>query len=122
MPVAYLARVLGEELFTDPAITLGRLCIRTSVKVGAASATSSSLVSYTQSYHLDCSSVIRRITMTGENTTTINGITMLDMDKTGNITERTKSVVEDEWLNGTVLGERYPNIKVAILTVPTDAV
>ena len=60
--------------------------------------------------------------MTGENTTMINGITMLDMDKIGNITERTKSVVEDEWLNGTVLGERYPGIKVAILTVPTDAV
>ncbi len=58
--------------------------------------------------------------MTGEST--MNGILMLDMDKAGNITERTKSVVQDEWLNGTVLGECYPGIKVALLTVPTDAV
>ena len=58
--------------------------------------------------------------MTGEST--MNGILMLDMDKAGNITERTKSVVQDEWLTGTVLGECYPGIKVALLTVPTDAV
>jgi hypothetical protein len=51
--------------------------------------------------------------MTGEST--MNGILMLDMDKAGNITERTKSVVQDEWLTGTVLGECYPGIKVALL-------
>ena len=45
----------------------------------------------------------------------MNGILMLDMDKAGNITERTKSVVQDEWLTGTVLGECYPGIKVALL-------
>ena len=59
---------------------------------------------------------------TGETTKIANGIVMLDMDKEGNITERTKSVTTDEWLDGTVLGEKYPGIEVALLSVPTDAV
>ena len=56
------------------------------------------------------------------NITTMNAIRMLDMDTKGTITERTKSAVADEWLQGTVLGELYPNIQLALLTIPSDAV
>lgn len=60
--------------------------------------------------------------MMADDSMNTNGIVMLDLTKEGKISDRGHSVVTDEWLTGTVLGMLYPGIRVAILTVPTDAV
>jgi len=53
-----------------------------------------------------------------EATKKMNPIAMLDMDITGKLSEREPSAMADEWLDGTLLGSLYPDIKLALLTVP----
>jgi hypothetical protein len=49
-----------------------------------------------------------------------NGITMLDINKNGEISERVTGVGQEDWLDNTLLGAMYPGIKLALVTVPTE--
>lgn len=46
---------------------------------------------------------------------------MLDIDKSGKISESDRAGVSlDSWLDNTLIGTLYPNIKIALVTVPCD--
>jgi hypothetical protein len=63
--------------------------------------------------------------------TKLSPILMIDMELKQNsdpnaepelkLTERKPSVMADEWLEGTILGALYPDIKLMLLTIPTCA-
>jgi hypothetical protein len=46
-------------------------------------------------------------------------IAILDMDTRGKVTERTEFPGSEMWLDNTVAGRLYPNLKLALVTVPT---
>src|SRR5579871_3016765 len=49
-----------------------------------------------------------------------NRIVMLDIQKNGSIVERIPSVGQDSTTANTLLGAMYPDVKVAIVSVPTE--
>jgi hypothetical protein len=49
-----------------------------------------------------------------------NRIVMLDIDSNGEIGERIPSTGQESWLDCTLLGSMYPNIRVALVSVPTE--
>ena len=50
-----------------------------------------------------------------------NRIVMLDVQKNGSIVERIPGVGQDSTTANTLLGTMYPDAKVAIVSVPTEA-
>ena len=50
-----------------------------------------------------------------------NRIVMLDIQKNGSMVERIPGVGQDTTTANTLLGVMYPNAKVAIISVPTEA-
>jgi hypothetical protein len=49
-----------------------------------------------------------------------NRIVMLDIDTNGRIEERIPGTGQECWLDHTLLGTMYPNIHVALVSVPTE--
>ena len=49
-----------------------------------------------------------------------NRIVMLDIDTNGHIEERIPGTGQECWLDRTLLGAMYPNIHVALVSVPTE--
>jgi len=49
-----------------------------------------------------------------------NRIVMLDIDTNGRIEERIPGTGQESWLDRTLLGAMYPNIHVALVSVPTE--
>ena len=47
-------------------------------------------------------------------------IVMLDIDINGRIEERIPGAGQESWLDRTLLGAMYPNIRVALVSVPTE--
>ena len=50
-----------------------------------------------------------------------NRIVMLNIDTNGNVDERIPGVGQESWLDRTLLGAMYPDIHVALVSVPTEA-
>jgi hypothetical protein len=53
-------------------------------------------------------------------TTRTRKISILDMDSQGKVTERKELPGSELWLDNTVAGRLYPNLKLALITVPTE--
>lgn len=49
-----------------------------------------------------------------------NRVVMLDIDTNGRIEERIPGTGQESWLDHTLLGAMYPNIHVALVSVPTE--
>lgn len=49
-----------------------------------------------------------------------NRIVMLDIQKDGKVVERIPGVGQESWLDRTLLGSMYPDIHVAMISVPTE--
>ena len=49
-----------------------------------------------------------------------NRIVMLDIDTNGQMEERIPGTGQESWLDCTLLGAMYPNIHVALVSVPTE--
>jgi hypothetical protein len=49
-----------------------------------------------------------------------NRIVMIDIDTNGQMEERIPGVGQESWLDSTLLGTMYPNIQVALVSVPTE--
>jgi len=49
-----------------------------------------------------------------------NRIVMIDIDTNGRIEERIPGTGQESWLDSTLLGTMYPNIHVALVSIPTE--
>ena len=49
-----------------------------------------------------------------------NRIVMIDIDTNGRMEERIPGIGQESWLDRTVLGAMYPQIHVALVSVPTE--
>ena len=49
-----------------------------------------------------------------------NRIVMIDIDTNGRIEERIPGTGQESWLDSTLLGAMYPNIHVALVSIPTE--
>ena len=54
------------------------------------------------------------------NSVQANRIVMIDIDTNGQMEERIPGTGQESWLDRTVLGTMYPNIHVALVSVPTE--
>src|SRR5246500_780548 len=49
-----------------------------------------------------------------------NRIVMIDIDTNGRMEERIPGTGQESWLDRTILGSMYPNVHVALVSVPTE--
>jgi hypothetical protein len=54
------------------------------------------------------------------NSVQANRIVMIDIDTNGEMEERIPGTGQESWLDRTVLGAMYPNVHVALVSVPTE--